>query len=492
MEEYILSIDQGTTSSRAILFDKLGRIVSSAQQEFKQIYPKNGWVEHQPDDILQSVLSTCKEVLNNNQLKPKQILSIGISNQRETTLLWRKDTGQPIYNAIVWQDRRTSDFCNELTEQGHAQYINDKTGLLIDPYFSATKIHWILENVDGARALAEQGNLVFGTVDTYLLWHFTQGQSHYTDATNASRTMLYDIKQGCWDKKLLELFNIPSSILPEVLDSSADFGFCAGEIFGTEIPIQGIAGDQQAALFGQTCFQSGMSKSTYGTGCFLMINTGQEILTSRNRLLSTIAYQLDGKAHYALEGSIFVAGAVVQWMRDGIGLITCANDTERLAKEAAINHGVYFVPAFTGLGAPYWDPDARGAIIGLTRATGVNEIVSAGLQSVCYQTRDLQEAMAKDGIEVQTMRVDGGMAVNQWFVQFLSDTLAIEIDKPTIIETSALGAAYLAGLKAGVFESLEHIQSLWQSDVQLQPLMPENQREKLYAGWQSAVRRISS
>jgi len=492
MKKFILSIDQGTTSSRAILFDTHGTALFSAQQEFRQIYPQNAWIEHDPNDIWESVLSTCQQVINENNIDASQILSIGICNQRETTLCWRKDNGQPIYNAIVWQDRRTSQYCQSLLEQGLNDHVSAKTGLLIDPYFSATKIRWILNNVDGARELAAQDNLAFGTVDTYLLWRLTNGQSHATDATNASRTMIYNIHQQCWDEELLTLFDIPASVLPKVLDSSADFGHIDESILGASIPVQGIAGDQQAALFGQTCFEPGTAKSTYGTGCFLMVNTGNNVLHSKNRLLSTIAYQLNGKAYYALEGSIFVAGAAVQWMRDGISLVTSAKDTEQLARETAIDHGVYFVPAFTGLGAPYWDPDARGAILGLTRATGINEIVSAGLQSICFQTKDLQGAIAKDGIDIQTMRVDGGMAVNDWFIQFLADTLNIEIDRPTTVETSALGVAYLAGLKAGVFESLDHIQSLWKSDAKLKPLMEQEKRENLYAGWQDAVRRVLS
>lgn len=492
MERYILSIDQGTTSSRAILFNTRGEAIFSAQEEFPQIYPENGWIEHSPDDIWHSVLRTCQRVIADNNVQPQQVVSIGICNQRETTLVWRKDTGQPIYNAIVWQDRRTSELCRDLISLDHTSTVSAKTGLLIDPYFSATKIQWILDNVDGARALADDDNLAFGTVDTYLLWQLTGGQSHMTNATNASRTMLYNIHKQCWDDELLALFNIPKQILPTVMDSSAHFGVSEASLFQAEIPIQGIAGDQQAALFGQTCFQAGMAKSTYGTGCFLMVNTGDKVLESKNKLLSTIAYQLDGKAYYALEGSIFVAGAAVQWMRDGISLVSSAKDTEQIAQSVPVDHGVYFVPAFTGLGAPYWDPDARGAILGLTRATGINEIVSAGLQSICYQTRDLQGAIAKDGINIQTMRVDGGMAANDWFVQFLSDTLAIEMNKPTTLETSALGVAYLAGLQAGIFESLDHIQSLWHSQRAFTPCMPEAQRNKLYEGWQDAVRRVLS
>ncbi len=492
IEKYILAIDQGTTSSRAILFNTLGVAVFSAQEEFPQHYPKSGWVEHGPEDILQSVLRTCHKVINDNNVKAGQIVSIGICNQRETTLVWRKDSGQPIYNAIVWQDRRTSGYCHELIEQGLTEQVSSKTGLLIDPYFSATKIRWILDHVEGARELAQENKLAFGTVDSYLLWHLTGGKSHMTDATNASRTMIYNIHEHHWDNELLKLFDIPANILPDVMDSSANFGVTSPELFGQSIPIQGIAGDQQAALFGQTCFEPGMAKSTYGTGCFLMVNTGDKLLHSTHKLLSTIAYQLAGKTYYAFEGSIFVAGAVVQWMRDGIGLINSADETEQLAKQAAVDHGVYFVPAFTGLGAPYWDPDARGAIFGLTRATGIDEIVSAGLQSISYQTRDLQIAIAKDGIDIQTIRIDGGMAVNDWFVQFLSDTLAIDIDRPTTIETSALGVAYLAGLQAGIYDSLEHIQSLWKAESKVTPQMNNDKRETLYSGWLDAVRRVLS
>ena len=488
MEKYLLSIDQGTTSSRAILFNLQGELIDSVQQEFTQHYPENGWVEHNPDDILSSVIATTKALLKQTNVAPEQVASIGICNQRETTLVWHRDTGKPIYNAVVWQDRRTADYCTELVNAGHSEMITEKTGLLIDPYFSATKIKWILDNVDGARTLAEQGKLAFGTVDTFILWHLTQGESHCTDATNASRTMVYNIHQGCWDEALLALLDIPKSLLPEVCDSAFDFGETT--MFGGTIPIQGIAGDQQAALFGQTCFTPGTAKSTYGTGCFLMVNTGEQALTSNNRLLTTIGYQINGKIHYALEGSIFVAGAAIQWLRDGVNMVSSAKETEAIATSTSVDSGIYFVPAFTGLGAPYWDPEARGAIFGLTRATGINEIVSAGLQSVCYQTDDLTQAIAKDGIAIEQMRVDGGMAANNWFIQFLSDILDVQIDRPKTVETSALGAAYLAGLQAGVYDSLEHIQSLWQSDTQLTPKMSSEQREKLLHGWQDAVARV--
>ena len=488
MDKYLLSIDQGTTSSRAILFTTQGEIIDSAQQEFKQYYPQNGWVEHNPDDILTSVIDTAKAVIAQAGISAEQIASIGICNQRETTLVWHKDTGKPIYNAIVWQDRRTANLCTQLTEQGYGDKVTEKTGLLIDAYFSATKIKWLLDNVNGARELAKQGKLAFGTVDTYLLWHLTQGKSHYTDATNASRTMVYNIHEHCWDEELLTLLDIPSSMLPQVCDSAFDFGITCH--FGSEIPIQGIAGDQQAALFGQTCFQSGMAKSTYGTGCFLMVNTGEHALTSKNRLLTTIGYQLNGTVHYALEGSIFIAGAAIQWLRDNVNMVQSASETEAIAKATAIDNGVYFVPAFTGLGAPYWDPEARGAILGLTRASGINEIISAGLQSVCYQTKDLTTAIAKDGIKIQQMRVDGGMAANNWFVQYLTDILDIQIERPKTVETSALGAAYLAGLQAGIYDSVEHIQSLSQSDTHFHPQMSVALRAKMLDGWHSAVSRV--
>lgn len=485
MDQYILAIDQGTTSSRAIIFNQKGEALHSAQQEYPQHYPQNGWVEHDPDDILTTVLTTAKQVINEFGIDEKSIVSIGICNQRETTLIWDKISGEPIYNAIVWQDRRTADFCHSLVKQGKSDLIQQKTGLLIDPYFSATKIRWILDNVNGAREKANQGQLAFGTVDTFLLWHLTEGSSHLTDATNASRTLIYNIHQHCWDEELLTLFNIPRSLLPAVKDSAFDFGKTSA--FGGSIPIQGIAGDQQAALFGQSCFNQGMAKSTYGTGCFLMVNTGENALTSNNKLLTTIGYQLNGKTTYALEGSIFIAGAAIQWLRDNLALFSSASDSERLANLAAVDHGVYFVPAFTGLGAPHWDAEARGAIFGLTQAAGINEIVSAGIQSVCYQTKDLLSAIEKDGIEIHTMRVDGGMANNSWFMQFLADILAIDIDKPHTVETSALGAAYLAGLKAGVFESVEHIQQLWQSSKKVTPKMNATMQKKLYAGWLNAV-----
>jgi glycerol kinase len=490
--EYILAIDQGTTSSRAIVFNQEGKIEGCAQEEFPQHFPNDGWVEHNPEDIWQTVLRTCREVIRTTGLKAEQICSIGITNQRETTVLWDRQTGDPVYNAIVWQDRRTSDYCQQLKEAGHESTVADKTGLLIDPYFSATKLRWTLDNTPGAREKAERGELAFGTIDSFLLWRLTGGKVHRTDATNASRTMLFNIHTQQWDHELLSLFDIPENLLPEVMDSSDDFGSTIADVLGISIPIQGVAGDQQAALFGQTCFHTGMAKSTYGTGCFLMLNTGEQALQSQNRLLTTVAYRLNGKPTYALEGSIFVAGATIQWLRDGLQLIDQAEDAEPLAEQTSLDHGVFLVPAFTGLGAPYWDPNARGAIFGLTRNTGIKEIVTAGLQSVCYQTKDLQKAMESDGVRAIALRVDGGMVANNWVLQFLSNMLGATVDRPEIIETTALGVAYLAGLRAGVFSSLEALESLWQRERRFEPLISKSRRDGFYRGWQDAVRRVQS
>ena len=492
MANYILSIDQGTTSSRAILFTEQGKIFATAQQEFPQHFPQDGWVEHKPDEIWQSVLQTCQQVLSENHISAKQVKAIGITNQRETTLVWDKATGQPIYNAIVWQDRRTADYCLSLKTDQISETVSQKTGLLLDPYFSSTKIRWILENVEGAREKANRGELAFGTIDTYLLWQLTKGKSHKTDATNASRTMLFNIHQQTWDKELLTLFGIPESMLPEVMDSADNFGLCATDILGAEIPILGIAGDQQAALFGQACFDEGMAKSTYGTGCFLMLNTGTKALTSKNKLLTTVAYRLNGETTYAIEGSIFMAGATIQWIRDGLKLIDNAKQTEEIAEQMPFDHGVLLVPAFTGLGAPYWDPNARGAILGLTRDSGIKEIVTAGLQSVCYQTKDLQKAMENDGLRPTTLRVDGGMVANNWVLNFLSEILGAKVDRPEIIETTALGVAYLAGLKAGIFNSLEEISSLWNCDKYFEPSISSEQRNNLYNQWLNAIERVKN
>jgi glycerol kinase len=492
MAEYILSIDQGTTSSRSILFDLQGNIVHVAQQEFEQHFPKDGWVEHKPDDIWQSVVSTMVAVNTKIDQQKDKVIAIGITNQRETTIVWDKVTGEPIYNAIVWQDRRTSSMCESLKDLGKEDSIRHKTGLLVDPYFSATKLNWILENVSGARSRAERGELAFGTVDTFLLWKLTGGKVHRTDATNASRTMLFNIHTQLWDDELLGLFDIPSSLLPEVMDSSDDFGHTEARYLGYEAPILGVAGDQQAALFGQTCFREGMAKSTYGTGCFMMVNTGKHALLSQNRLLSTVAYRLNGVPTYALEGSIFVAGATIQWLRDGLQLIKKAGESESLAKQTALDHGVYMVPAFTGLGAPYWDPNARGAIFGLTRDTGIKEIVTAGLQSVCFQTKDLQKAMEADGERPEVLRVDGGMVSNGWLMQFLSDILGATVDRSTVSETTALGVAYLAGLKAGVFTSLKELEKQWQCEVRYTPTMTKEKRNNFYKEWERSVRRVQS
>lgn len=492
MSGYILSIDQGTTSSRAVLFTHEGRVHALAQEEFAQQFPNDGWVEHKPDDIWDTVLRTCQKVLKDNDISACELTALGITNQRETTLIWDRKTGEPIYNAIVWQDRRTSQYCQELTKQGLEEIIKAKTGLLIDPYFSATKIRWILEEIPGAKERAQNGELMFGTVDSYLLWKLTQGEVHRTDATNASRTMLFNIHTQQWDHELLELFDIPAAILPEVMDSSDHFGYTCPQLLGAKVPVLGMAGDQQAALFGQTCFDQGMAKSTYGTGCFLMLNTGDQALASENRLLTTVAYRLNGQPTYALEGSIFIAGATIQWLRDGLQLIKGASETEPLAQQTPLDHGVYMVPAFTGLGAPYWDPNARGAIFGLTRDTGIKEIVTAGLQSVCYQTKDLQKAMESDGVRPTTLRVDGGMVANNWVLSFLSDILGAKVDRPKVIETTALGAAYLAGLKAGVFDSLETLQSLWHCDTSFEPVMSKATRDEFYAGWQDSVRRVQA
>ncbi len=492
MSDYLLSIDQGTTSSRAILFSTSGALIHSAQQEFEQIFPDNGWVEHNPGDLWRTVLKTCQQVIAEADVRAEDIRSIGITNQRETTLLWDRHTGEPVYNAIVWQDRRTSDQCRKLLEAGWEQTIREKTGLLIDAYFSATKLQWLLNEVPGARLRAERGDLLFGTVDTFLLWHLTGGRAHLTDATNASRTLLFNIHEQQWDSDLLALFDIPISVLPEVMDSAADFGHTDPELFGCTIPIQGMAGDQQASLFGQACFHPGMVKSTYGTGCFLMANTGQQALLSENRLLTTVAYRLNGVTTYALEGSIFSAGATVQWLRDGLNMIRDAREAETMATRLTQPTSVYFVPAFTGLGAPHWDPLARAAILGMTRGTTADDIAAAALQSVAFQTRDLQLAMQSDGLAADNFRVDGGMATNNYVLQFLADILAVQVDRPVVTETTALGVAYLAGLQAGVFESLPAIEKSWQMHRRFVPQMSPQERLQCIDGWQDAVCRIKT
>ena len=490
MSKYILSIDQGTTSSRAIIFNEKSEILSVAQQEFTQFFPEDGWVEHDPEEIWQSTLGVSRECIEKLGVQASEIAAIGITNQRETTIIWDKLTGQPIYNAIVWQDRRTAEFCTELEERGLGQVVTKKTGLLLDAYFSATKVRWLLDNVDGARARAERGELLFGTVDCFLLWRLTNGQSHKTDASNASRTMLFNIHSQEWDKELLTELSVPEAMLPEVEDCAADFGFASAEHLGAEIPIGGIAGDQQAALIGQCCFEPGMTKSTYGTGCFVIMNTGEKPVESSNRLLTTVGYRLNGKVSYGLEGSIFVAGAAVQWLRDGIKLISDASETEAIATLHPSSNGVYLVPAFTGLGAPYWDPGARGGILGLTRDSSIEDIVTATLLSVCYQTRDLLEAMAKDGVMPTILRVDGGMVANSWVAQGLADQVRIPVDRPEVTETTALGVAYLAGLQVGIYDSLEEISSQWRSERAFQPQMAQNESNLLYQGWQEAVSRV--
>ena len=488
MSQYLMAIDQGTTSSRAIIFDQKGKIKAVAQQEFTQFFPNDGWVEHDPEEIYESVVQVCNEALKTASLSAADIVSIGITNQRETTVVWDRETGKPIYPAIVWQDRRTADFCQSLKDQGKESEVNDKTGLLLDPYFSATKVRWILNEVEGAYDRANRGELAFGTIDCYLLWKLT-GQ-HKTDVTNASRTLLMNLETLEWDDSLLALFEVPAEILPEIHPSACEFGVTRADILGGEILVGGIAGDQQAALIGQACFKEGMAKSTYGTGCFLMLNTGEQPRKSQHRLLTTVAYQAGGVTHYALEGSIFMAGATIQWIRDGLKLIQNASETLDMAKAVGANNHVYMVPAFTGLGAPYWDPHARGAIMGLTRDTGIAEIVTAGLQSVCYQTKDLLEAMAKDNAVPSRLRVDGGMVVNDWVVQFLSDILGLPIQRPAVTETTALGAAYLAGLTSGVYASLDEVGQLWEQERQFDTEMKDSERDSLYNGWLDTVSRV--
>ncbi|XUO88549.1 glycerol kinase GlpK [Halomonas sp. KM072] len=493
MPSFILAIDQGTTSSRAILFDRQGQVAAVAQQEFPQHFPQDGWIEHDPEDIWDSVVATCREVLAKAQVSAEQIDGVGITNQRETTVVWDRATGKPLYNAIVWQDRRTSERCQALRDAGHTEAVQAKTGLLIDPYFSATKLAWILDQVEGARERAAKGELAFGTIDSFLIWRLTEGQQHVTDATNASRTALFNIHEQRWDDELLALFDVPANMLPGVKDSSDDFGTVAAHWLGAALPIAGVAGDQQAALVGQACFKPGMGKSTYGTGCFMIVNTGDTPSVSRNRLLTTVGYRINGQPTYAMEGSIFVAGATVQWLRDGLNLFADASETEALAQKTRSGHSVYLVPAFTGLGAPHWDPKARGAIFGLTRDTGIAEIVAAGLQAVCYQTRDLQLCMNDDmDAAPGNLRVDGGMVKNSWVMQFLADMLNVQVDRPTILETTALGAAYLAGLRLGWYATLEEIEQLWRCEKSFTPSMEEATREQLYQGWLDAVSRVRS
>ena len=487
--QYILAIDQGTTSSRAILFDAGLRVVASAQEEFPQHFPASGWVEHDPSDLWSTVARTARAVIEKAGISAADIAAIGITNQRETTIVWDRKTGEPIHNAIVWQDRRTADICAGLQQAGHAAMVTARTGLLLDPYFSGTKVKWLLDTVPGARARAERGELAFGTVDSFLIWKLTGGRVHATDATNAARTMLYNIRDGHWDPEICGLLGVPMAMLPEVRDSAADFGLTRADLFGREIPIAGVAGDQQAATVGQACFSPGMMKSTYGTGCFALLNTGAQMVTSQNRLLTTIAYQLNGKPTYALEGSIFIAGAVVQWLRDGLKIIRDAKETQALADAADPAQDVVLVPAFTGLGAPYWRPDCRGAIYGLTRNSGPAELARAALESVGYQTRDLLEAMradwgaAADGV----LRVDGGMTSSAWAMQFLSDILGAPVDRPQVTETTALGAAWLAGMQAGLYPGPAEFARNWALEHRFTPAMDAPTRDAKYARWRRAV-----
>ena len=492
--QYILSIDQGTTSSRGVIFDENYEIISIGQKEFTQFFPDSGWVEHDPEEIWSSTLESCKSAIKESKTDINQIKAIGITNQRETTVVWDKVTGRPIYNAIVWQDRRTSDQCQSLRDLGHESLVNQKTGLLLDPYFCATKIAWILDNVDGAREKANKGELLFGTIDCFLMWRLSNQKIHATDATNACRTLLYNIHDGRWDKDMLDLFNVPASMLPEVYDNAADFGVADESIFGSEIAIAASIGDQPSALVGQACFHPGMVKSTYGTGCFVLINTGYEPVKSNNKLLTTLAFQVNGRTCYALEGSIFIAGAAVQWLRDGLKFIESAEQSETLAMQADDSQDVYLVPAFVGLGAPHWDPDCRGALFGMTRNTGPAEITKATLESVCYQTADLLSAISKDlgDSKLSAIRVDGGMAASNWTMQMLSDLVELPVDRPKNLETTALGAAYLAGMQVGFYPPMDEFSGSWQSESQFNSKMTEDLRERKLAGWKDAVKRTLS
>ena len=487
----ILAIDQGTTSSRCLAFDAAGAVVGSAQAELPQSYPRPGWVEHDPERIWADTLATLRQVIA--ATAPRTPAAIGITNQRETTLLWDRGTGQCLYPAIVWQDRRTAALCDRLRREGHGDLVQARTGLLLDPYFSATKLAWLLDNLPGARERAARGELAFGTIDTFLLWRLTGGRAHATDASTAARTMLFDIHRQRWDEDLLKLFHIPAALLPEVRDSSGDFGITDAAVVGQAIPVSGMAGDQQAATFGQAAFQPGMSKSTYGTGCFMLLNTGPTPARSTHRLLTTVAWRLKGQTTYALEGAIFVAGAAVQWLRDGLGIIGHARETEALASGIADTGGVYLVPAFAGLGAPWWDADARGALVGLTRASGKAEIARAALEAVAYQTRDLLLAMQADGAPAPAaLRVDGGLTANNWAMQFLADILDVPVERPTVTETTARGAAYLAGMAAGVYGGMDDIAKQWRLDRRFAPAMATARRDALYDGWTRAVARSLS
>lgn len=487
-EKYILALDQGTTSSRAIIFDKKGSIISTAQKEFKQIYPKAGWVEHDGNEIWSTQAGVAAEAIAKSGLNGNNMAAIGITNQRETTLIWDRKTGKPVYNAIVWQDRRTSDYCDKLKNDGLTETFREKTGLILDSYFSATKIKWILDNIDGVRKRAENGELAFGTMDSWLIWNFTRGELHITDVTNASRTMLYNIHDGEWDQEILELLNIPESLLPEVKPSSEMYGRTKTTIFASKVPIAGIAGDQQAALFGQRCIKSGMVKNTYGTGCFMVMNTGDKPIESKNNLLTTIAWEVNGKVEYALEGSIFIAGAVVQWLRDELGIIRNSADVEALAKSVPDNDGVYLVPAFAGLGAPHWNQHARGTIVGLSRGSNAGHIARAALEGIAYQAMDVLNAMQADsGIDIRELRVDGAAAANNLLMQFQSDILQAPVIRPKVLETTALGAAYLAGLAVGYWADHDEINEQWQEDRQFNQEMDPQQSKVLIKGWNRAL-----
>nr|WP_312577576.1 glycerol kinase GlpK [Sedimentibacter sp.] len=489
-KKYILSLDQGTTSSRAIIFDRNGSIISSSQKEFKQIYPRPGWIEHDPIEIWETQLASAKEAMKKIDADPGDIAGIGITNQRETTVIWDRNTGNPVYNAIVWQCRRTADICDNLKEKGYSDYIKENTGLIIDAYFSGTKIKWILDNVEGVREKAEKGDILFGTIDSWLVWNLTGGKMHITDYSNASRTMIYNIKNLTWDKKILEELNIPESILPKVVQSSEFYANTSKELLGEEIPIAGIAGDQQSALFGQLCFQEGMVKNTYGTGCFMLMNTGEKAVTSNNGLLTTIAWSVDNKIEYALEGSIFVAGASIQWLRDELKIINDAADSEYFAGKVEDTNGVYVVPAFTGLGAPHWDMYARGSILGLTRGANRNHIIRATLESIAYQTKDVIGSMIEDSeINLTSLKVDGGATANNFLMQFQSDILGVNVERPEVTETTALGAAYLAGLAVGFWKSKGEITQNWSINRKFKPQMSNEKINELYNGWKKAVDR---
>jgi len=490
MEKYILSLDQGTTSSRAILFNKNGEIVHTAQKEFTQHFPKPGWVEHNANEIWGSILSVIAGVLSESGIKPEQISGIGITNQRETTVVWDKETGEPVYNALVWQSRQTSEICEQLKEKGYNDLFREKTGLLIDAYFSGTKVKWILDNIEGARDKAEQGKLLFGTIDTWLIWKLSGGRAHVTDYSNASRTLMFNIYDLKWDDELLEILGVPKSMLPDVRPSSEVYANTIDyHFFGKEIPIAGVAGDQQAALFGQACFEDGMAKNTYGTGCFMLMNTGEKAVRSEHGLLTTLAWGLNGKVEYALEGSIFVAGSAIQWLRDGLRMFKDAKDSEEYAEKVESTEGVYVVPAFVGLGTPYWDSDVRGAVFGLTRGTTKEHFIRATLESLAYQTMDVLSAMEADsGIELKALRVDGGAVKNNFLMEFQSDLLNVPVERPVVNETTALGAAYLAGLAVGFWESQEEIAKQWAVDRKFDPKMTDDNRSNLYDGWKKAVK----